>query len=59
MPSFTELSKIFWNSGKILMQLQSYTGFAPNQSILFEAMICNENKIKISRLNITLVQVSA
>ncbi|XP_073960087.1 arrestin domain-containing protein 5-like isoform X2 [Choristoneura fumiferana] len=56
VPSFTELHKIFWDSGKLSMQLQSYTGFAPNQSISFEAMICNENKVKISRLNISLVQ---
>ncbi|XP_063367981.1 arrestin domain-containing protein 5-like [Cydia amplana] len=56
VPTFTEMHKIFWDSSKLSMQLQTHTGFAPNQIISFEVMICNESRVKLSKLNITLVR---
>ncbi|XP_063382824.1 arrestin domain-containing protein 5-like [Cydia fagiglandana] len=56
VPTFTEMHKIFWDSSKLSMQLQNHTGFAPNQIILFEVMICNESRVKMSKLIITLVR---
>ncbi|XP_047996226.1 arrestin domain-containing protein 5-like isoform X1 [Leguminivora glycinivorella] len=56
VPTFTEMHKIFWDSTKLSMQLQTHTGFAPNQIVSFEVMICNESRVKLSKLSITLVR---
>lgn len=56
-PSYTEFVKTLWRSkGRVHMCLKTYKGFAPNQTVPFELVISNQNRTKISKIIISLIQ---
>lgn len=59
-PSFYAIQKCFkFMDGKISMSLKTFKGFAPAQIIPFEVGILNEQKIKISKIKVFLIQVGS
>ncbi|KAI5643885.1 arrestin domain-containing protein 2-like [Phthorimaea operculella] len=55
-PAFVEKQKSFWPSGSFKLCFKTYKGFSPNQYAPFEAIIINENKVTISKINVSLIQ---
>ncbi|XP_039758792.1 arrestin domain-containing protein C31A2.12-like [Pararge aegeria] len=56
IPMVYELQKTFGNSAKFLLTLKTYRGFASTQEIPFEAILTNENKIKVNKISVALIQ---
>ncbi|KAJ2949424.1 hypothetical protein O0L34_g15340 [Tuta absoluta] len=55
-PTFVESRKSFWGTGLFTLCFKTYKGFSPNQYAPFEAIIINENKVRISKINVSLIQ---
>ncbi|KAJ0174976.1 hypothetical protein K1T71_009117 [Dendrolimus kikuchii] len=51
-----EFEKTFRNSGLLHITVRTYTGFASKQTVPIEIAIHNEKKIKIQKINISLIQ---
>ncbi|XP_075979626.1 arrestin domain-containing protein 2-like [Anticarsia gemmatalis] len=56
MPCFHEFKKEFRNSGTFGLSIRTYQAFAPKQTVPFEVTINNEKKVRIYKINITLIQ---